>query len=504
MTTRLRIVFELFLICWLVGNASLLAGTAAMPGRATSGLLVLYDFRGEGPVVKDRSGTGNPLDLRIKDMAHVHRRDGSVQINQPTLIRGVGPAKKIVDAVKRSGAITIESWIRPKSLNQKGPARIVTLSNGPSERNFTLGQEGDRMESRFRTVKTSANGTPATLSPAKSLSTERKVTHVVYTRDRSGNARLYLNGLQHQAAKVTGSIGNWNDKYRFALANEVTGDRPWLGELHLVAVYSRSLSADEVADNFAAGFDAEVGIKVAAEEESSDHLFETQIAPLLSQRCFECHDSASNEGGLDLSRKVAALGGGDSGRLLVAGNAAESLLWKAVAEDLMPQDRPPLTAEEKGWLKKWIDSGADWPIDYVDPAIYRNAESSNDSDLWVQRLTLSEYIATVRAAVEVDITDDAAELLPEDKRADGFRNTAYNLNVDLQHVEAYAKLAQSIVAKMDVEAFAKRFSKSKKLTDNNMRALIAEMGKHVLRGPLEEDEVVLYRGISTTVASAGR
>ncbi len=96
-----------------------------------------------------------------------------------------------------------------------------------------------------------------------------------------------------------------------------------------------------------------------------------------------------------------------------------------------------------------------------------------------------------------------AKLLPQDKRADGFRNTAYNLNVDLGHVEAYAKLAEAIVAKMDVEAFAKRFSKSRRLTDDNMRPLIAEMGKWVLRGPLDEDEVVVYRGISTTVASAG-
>ncbi len=93
--------------------------------------------------------------------------------------------------------------------------------------------------------------------------------------------------------------------------------------------------------------------------------------------------------------------------------------------------------------------------------------------------------------------------MPQDKRADGFRNTAYNLNVDLGHVEAYARLAEAIVAKMDVVAFARRFSKSRLLTDDSMRGLIAEMGKWVLRGPLEDQEVVLYRGISTSVASAG-
>jgi hypothetical protein len=436
-------------------------------------------------------------------MSRIRRRAGSLEINQPTLIRGSGPAKKIIDAVKRSGAITIESWMRPKSLDQKGPARIVTLSKSPNERNFTLGQEGDRIESRFRTVKTSANGTPAALSPSKSLGTLRKVTHVVYTRDRSGTARIYIDGRQRETQQLRGSISNWADKYRLALANEITGDRPWLGELHLVAVYSRSLSPEEIADNFAAGFQADVGTELASKQVSADHLFETQIAPLLSQHCLECHDSASSEGGLDLSQKAAALRGGDSGAAFVPGKATESLLWKVIAEDLMPQDRTPLTEQEKQRLRKWIDLGATWPVDYVDPAIYRTADSSGDADLWIQRLTLPEFIATVRSVVDVDIATEASKLLPQDKRADGFRNTAYNLNVDLKHVEAYSKLARAIVSKMDVESFAKKFSKSRKLTDDNMRALISDMGTVVLRGPLAEHEVVLYRGISTTVASAG-
>ena len=32
-----------------------------------------------------------------------------------------------------------------------------------------------------------------------------------------------------------------------------------------------------------------------------------------------------------------------------------------------------------------------------------------------------------------------------DLRADGFSNTAYNLNVDLKHVDAYGRLAEIIV-----------------------------------------------------------
>ena len=39
-------------------------------------------------------------------------------------------------------------------------------------------------------------------------------------------------------------------------------------------------------------------------------------------------------------------------------------------------------------------------------------------------------------------------------RADGFNNTAYNLTIDLGHIQAYAELAEAIVQRMDVAKFA--------------------------------------------------
>ncbi|HAB12803.1 MAG TPA: hypothetical protein DCE47_14050, partial [Planctomycetaceae bacterium] len=124
--------------------------------------------------------------------------------------------------------------------------------------------------------------------------------------------------------------------------------------------------------------------------------------------------------------------------------------------------------------------------------------------IWIQRLTVDEYIETVRSAVGVDISKQARRLLPRDVRADGFSNTAYNLGVDLKHIEAYAKLAAIIVERMNVLKFTARFSRSRKLsTDATMRQLVEKMGKWLFRGPLEEREVTNYSGIATTVASGG-
>ncbi len=470
--------------------------------RARAGLLALYDFSSSsGPIVKDRSGVGKPVDLRVTKMKSVRRSVGSLEVTGETQIRSSQPASKIIEVVRRTGEITIEAWIRPATTNQKGPARIVTLSRSGTERNFTLGQDGNRFDVRFRTSTTSANGIPSVSTAKKSVSTE--LTHVVYTRDRTGRTRIYINGEKSQEKTMRGRTLPWHGSFKLALANEFGGGRQWLGHYYLVAVYGRDLLPKEIQQNFTAGADARAAPARLAEKKPATgaELFETRIAPLLARHCLECHDATSKKGRLDLSRKDAALAGGKNGVVIVPGNAAESLIWEAVEHDDMPKKRSPLSRQEKELMRRWIEGGAVWSIDVIDPLAYAGERKAREN--WLLRLTVPEYIETVRSAVGVDVEKEAREILPPDLRADGFSNTAYNLNVDLGHVEAYAKLAEIIVERMDVLAFAARYSKSRKLTDDSLRGLIAKMGQWILRGPLEEHEIVTFRGISTTVASAG-
>lgn len=475
-------------------------GPTPAPKRVRSGLLVLYDFSSiSGPIVKDRSGLGRPVDLRITDATAVRRSQGSLEVHNATLIRSQQPASKIIQAVRRSGEITIEVWIRPKEINQDGPARILTLSKNSTQRNFTLGHDGDRFDVRLRTSITNDNGLPSLRSPSESLTTD--VTHCVYTRDRNGRTRIYLSGEETEEEIMPGSTRTWHGHFRMALANELDASRPWLGTYYLVAIYGRDLLPQEVEQNFRAGPDSPTVLPQLGLVDESSQQFETHVAPILANNCLECHDSVSREGGLDLSRKVTALTGGDSGPAFVPNNVADSLLWQMVESDEMPKMREPLSAKEKSILQAWLLAGAAWSLDKVDPLLY--TYGSDGTKNWVRRLTVSEYIETVRYTCGVEIADKAHQLLPSDVRADGFSNTAYNLNVDLEHVSAYTQLAQDIVAKMDVVSFAARFSQSQSHTDEKMLALIAAMGKWILRGPLEEHELTSYRGISTSVASAG-
>ena len=497
----MRVKFSQLVVCFfLVGLAR--PASAWSADRSGDGLVALYDFRlAKGSIVKDRSGVGKPLDLKIENPKNVRRTKGTLEVRGKTLIRSDKPAAKVFNAVRRSGEITIEAWVRPANAKQDGPARMVTLSGGSSERNFTLGQEGDKVDVRLRTTKTSGNGIPSLNSPGRSLAP--RLTHIVYTRNRGGRARLFLSGKQQVEKRVPGAMANWNGKYRLALANEFSSDRPWLGTFHLVAIYSRDLSVGEVAQHFKAGVNARsTGAQLATRKQSpKEQFFDREIAPLLSRHCLECHDTVNHKGRLDLSKKSTAFATAKKETVIVPGKSAESLLWEVVEADDMPNERDSLSVDEKKLLRKWIDDGAVWAGEEIDPLAHTLDWRVNQN--WVRRLTVPEYIETVRSLTGVDIAKEARETLPPDIRADGFSNTAYNLTVDLKHIEAYSRLAGIIVGKMNVRQFAKRFSRKRGFTDDVMRDLVAKMGKWLLRAPLEEHEVAAFRGISTTVAAAG-
>ena len=226
--------------------------------RVLAGLQALYTFdqRG-GASVADVSGIGAALDLTIENGGRVTRTDTALNLEQVTRISNPADGSKIFQGAVASGELTAEAWIVPATDAQSGPARIVTLSADPLSRNFTIGQDNDVFEIRLRTTETDDNGTAVRLfSPPSSAGA--RLTHVLFTRARDGNAALYVDGVLVDTARIGGDLGNWDDAYDFALGNEFDTDstnpaRAWLGEYHLVAVYSRALSAAEVVRNYDAG-----------------------------------------------------------------------------------------------------------------------------------------------------------------------------------------------------------------------------------------------------------
>ena len=473
-----------------------------LPLRSQDNLVLYYDFSEvSGPFVKDRSGHARaPLHLKMDNPKKFKRIHGGLRINGGKLVSH-GNAKGLSTAVKKSGELSIEAWIQPATLNQGGPARVLTFSQNGSQRNFTLGQEGDDIDVRLRTTKTSGNGIPST--SAKNVLANTKVVHVVYTKSRSGKTSIHLNGVKVGHSKVDGNLNNWNDNYRVAVGDEISGGRQWKGNVFLLAVYDKALSTETIKKHFKAGHNVGAPAKMPVQVAKSpkEIFFETQVAPVIAKHCLECHDASNQKGKLDLSRKQHALAGGESGDTIVPGQADKSELFLSVLHDEMPDERELLSDDEKAILKKWINDGAVWSFEFIDPALYVHGRDGGQEV--VRRLTVNEYVNSVKSVTGVDISEEAKKLLPKDIRADGFSNTAYNLGVDLKHVETFAKLASIIVGKMDVKEFSKKFSSRIGFTDNQMGELINKMGAYVLRGPLDKGELFLFRGISTTVAGSG-
>src|SRR4051812_40507574 len=94
--------------------------------------------------------------------------------------------------------------------------------------------------------------------------------------------------------------------------------------------------------------------------------YERDVKPILTRRCVACHGALKKKSGLRLDTAARIRAGGDSGPAIVAGQASESLLIEAVTEGedwRMPPEGEgePLSAEEIGRLKAWIDAGAHAP-----------------------------------------------------------------------------------------------------------------------------------------------
>lgn len=99
--------------------------------------------------------------------------------------------------------------------------------------------------------------------------------------------------------------------------------------------------------------------------------YEKHVKPILAQKCHSCHGEDVQQSGLRLDKRQNAMRGGDYGVVILAGNSAGSkLIRRVVSGDGGMQMPPsgPLSAEEIGILRAWIDQGVDFRIEIKDEA----------------------------------------------------------------------------------------------------------------------------------------
>jgi uncharacterized membrane protein len=93
-------------------------------------------------------------------------------------------------------------------------------------------------------------------------------------------------------------------------------------------------------------------------------VYTAMVQPLLHDNCYGCHSSSRVRGGLRLDAPDWILRGGKDGPVIVAGQAAASLLVKRIElpldndHHMAPKDKGQLSPVEIRLLRWWIDKGA--------------------------------------------------------------------------------------------------------------------------------------------------
>ncbi|MCH2212104.1 MAG: DUF1553 domain-containing protein [Fuerstiella sp.] len=101
--------------------------------------------------------------------------------------------------------------------------------------------------------------------------------------------------------------------------------------------------------------------------------FETDVLPILNEKCTRCHNPNELKAELDLTTGEGLFNGGESGQVIEIGKPEESILVEMLHEGLMPPEGEgtALTNDELHIIERWIAGGSPFadgtrPEDFLD------------------------------------------------------------------------------------------------------------------------------------------
>ncbi|PKG98442.1 LamG domain-containing protein [Paraglaciecola sp. MB-3u-78] len=235
---------------------TLFDGTLATGGgRFETDVIAKWEFKtGSGTTAFDTSGVEPAINLTLNGAVSWIGGWG-IQLTNGKAQGSTTSSKKLHQLITATGEFAIEAWVVPANVTQEGPARIISYSGGADTRNFTLGQTLYNYNALLRTDKTDLNGQPALSTADAAEVLQASLQHVVINYDAVNGRQIFVNGqfTGDTDNTETGNFADWNDSYALVLGNEVSGDIPWSGSIRMVAIHNRTLSSEQVAQNFDVG-----------------------------------------------------------------------------------------------------------------------------------------------------------------------------------------------------------------------------------------------------------
>ena len=154
--------------------------------------LAAYDFTQPQTQYADLTGQAPPL---VWQGSPVSPEYNGLPLSPEHWLKSATAIAPQLHRMQTTTAFTLDATITPATLQQGGPARIISASVDPSHRNFTLGQDGANLVFRVRTPITGLNGSrPQMVVP--NVFTNLGSHHVVVTY-QTAELRIYIDRLDN-------------------------------------------------------------------------------------------------------------------------------------------------------------------------------------------------------------------------------------------------------------------------------------------------------------------
>ena len=237
------------------------AEAIASGGPATVQPVTIHRFNETGSECADTAGNTTSQSAYILNMANVSRNGDIVIFNRPTKAATSGAATNITDNVVSTNQFTIHARIDPKTRSQTN-ATIMAVAGNATDRNFSIRQQGQKVEILLTTKDSQGNLVNTVLQSADFMTSNSQATYEVcatfdgstlklYTRVNDSYSSGTASGTGTMVStSVSGNLGGWNRSYRLTYANEDSNDRPYLGALWHAEVYNTALNTSQIAKLF--------------------------------------------------------------------------------------------------------------------------------------------------------------------------------------------------------------------------------------------------------------
>jgi glycopeptide antibiotics resistance protein len=149
-------------------------------GNLGDSLIGSYQLSGKGNY---RDRTRQLPDLSWQGQPSTSLDTKGVFLNSNHWLETKTPATPLIERIRQTSQFTLDVTLATaKTIQPVHPARIVSLSNNPSQRNFTLGQENSDLVFRLRTPISGENGAnPEIVIPG--FFTDTNPHHIIITYD---------------------------------------------------------------------------------------------------------------------------------------------------------------------------------------------------------------------------------------------------------------------------------------------------------------------------------